>query len=63
MKKLEDTFEQTLVREEQQLATEGSGRDASEDAPGLQKSIRELKTKHEVSDSLACSSWGRCRSS
>ncbi|KAI0691775.1 hypothetical protein BC835DRAFT_1417033 [Cytidiella melzeri] len=47
MKKLEDTFEQTLVREEQQLAAE-TGDMASTDVATLQRSVRDLKMKYEA---------------
>ena len=49
MRKLEDTFEQTLVREEQEIAGQITGNGSSEDVSTLQKTIRELKTKYEVS--------------
>lgn len=45
MRKLEDTFEQTLTREEQELAAEVP---SDGDAASLQKSMREVKTKYEV---------------
>ena len=48
MKKLEDTFEQTLVHEEQQLSTEDTGNPTPEDTFSLQKALRDLKIKHEV---------------
>lgn len=47
MKKLEDTFEQTLVREEQELATD-TGSETEADNVTLQKSLKDLKAKYEV---------------
>lgn len=50
MKKLEDTFEQTLVREEQELATD-TGSEAEADNVTMQKSMKDLKAKYEVCQS------------
>lgn len=49
MRKLEDTFEQTLVREEKEIAGDAARSGSLEDATSLQKTNRELKTKYEVS--------------
>lgn len=49
MKSLEDTFEQTLVREEQELLAEiASEGGATEDVATLQKNLRDTKAKYEV---------------
>lgn len=47
MKKLEDTFEQTLMREEQELATDLDGK-VEEDGITSQKSMKDLKARYEV---------------
>ncbi|KAI0085120.1 hypothetical protein BDY19DRAFT_967250 [Irpex rosettiformis] len=47
MKKLEDTFEQTLVREEQELDTE-AGTTTEGDNTTLRKSMKDLKAKYEA---------------
>ena len=50
MKTLEDSVEQTLLREEQALEAEEAALNSSDDdASALQKTIREMKTKYEVS--------------
>lgn len=50
MKSLEDTFEQTLVREEQELAAEIAGGSAGiDDVATLQKNLRDMRSKYEVS--------------
>ena len=49
MKALEDSVEQTLLREEQALEAEEAALSSSGDDPSiLQRTIRELKTKYEV---------------
>ena len=47
MKILEDNVEQTLLREEQALEADPSG--TMDDVSALQKSMRDMKAKYEVS--------------
>lgn len=50
MKTLEDNVEQTLLREEQALEAEEAALNGStEDASVLQKAMREMRAKYEVS--------------
>jgi hypothetical protein len=50
MKALEETVEQTLLREEQALeAEEAASNGPTDDVSTLQKNMRDMKTKHEVS--------------
>jgi hypothetical protein len=47
MKKLEDTFEQSLTREEQELAVDADDPMLG-DSVSLKKSVRDMKAKYEV---------------
>ena len=53
MRALEDSVEQTLLREEQALeAEEAALNDTSDDVSQLQKTMREMKSKYEVPTQL-----------
>lgn len=55
MRALEDSVEQTLLREEQALeAEEAALNGSSDDVALLQKTMREMKSKYEVSTSCLC---------
>ena len=55
MKALEDSVEQTLLREEQALEAEEAALDGTSDGVAqLQKAMREMKAKYEVCSSYIC---------
>lgn len=59
MKALEDSVEQTLLREEQALDAEEAALDGgSPDSEALQKILREMKAKYEVSS--CCAHFPEC---